>query len=69
MFKAKRSPVLAGEAVAMGPLALTTSLLLFSNQTIRVWLFVFVGVPTLFVGLLIATTPTYASSLGKPKGR
>jgi hypothetical protein len=53
----RHRPVLAGEAVAMCPLALVALLLLFSNQTIAVWFFVFVSVPTLFIGLLIATAP------------
>lgn len=58
----QRGHLLAGEAVAMGPLALITLLLLFSNQTIAVWLGIFIVVPTLFVGLLIATTPPSPSS-------
>lgn len=53
----RRMPFLVGEAVAIGPLALISLMLLLSNQTIAVWLFIFIGIPTLFVGLLIATTP------------
>ncbi|MDX1876087.1 hypothetical protein SBI67_28545 [Mycolicibacterium sp. 120266] len=60
--KIRRRPVLIGEAVAMGPLALVTLLLLFSNQTIAVWLFVLISIPMLFVGLLIATAPPPLSS-------
>ncbi|TLH70661.1 hypothetical protein C1S82_22510 [Mycolicibacterium cosmeticum] len=53
----QRRPVLVGEAVAMGPLSVITLLLMVSNQTMAVWLFIFIGVPLLFVGFLIATTP------------
>ncbi|CDO11476.1 hypothetical protein BN977_06318 [Mycolicibacterium cosmeticum] len=41
----------------MGPLSVITLLLMVSNQTMAVWLFIFIGVPLLFVGFLIATTP------------
>jgi hypothetical protein len=51
-------PFLAGEAVAIGPLLLTAAMMLgFANQAIALWFYMFIGIPTLFVGLLIATTP------------
>ncbi|GAS93646.1 glycosyl transferase family 2 [Mycolicibacterium canariasense] len=55
----QRRPLLVGEAVAMGPLSVITLLLLVSNQTMAVWLFIFIGVPLLFVGFLIAATPPW----------
>ncbi|MBU8820348.1 hypothetical protein KL864_31190 [Mycolicibacterium goodii] len=54
----RRTPFLVGEAVAIGPLLLTASMMLvFTNQAIPVWFYMFIGVPTLFVGLMIATSP------------
>lgn len=58
----RRAPFLVGEAVAIGPLVLVAALLLWSNQTIGVWLFIFLGLPTLFAGLMTATTPPPAGS-------
>ncbi len=37
-------------------------MLAFANQAIPVWFYMFIGIPTLFVGLMIATTPPPLSS-------
>ncbi len=57
------TPILVGEAVAIGPLLVTAAMMLaFANQAIPVWFYMFIGIPTLFVGLMIATTPPPLSS-------